>query len=414
MSATEKLNQLSRQVVECAALPLNRAMTLPKEAYTDEDFFQLESEKIMRAGWQCVAHVSEVKEPGAFLAIDLLGEPLLVVHGKEGGVRVLSRVCAHRAMDIMPEGFGIDRRGKASVLTCPYHVWTYNLDGSLRGCPQMNMAEGFDKKAWRLPEIRSEVWHGFVFVNFDAKAAPLAEHYADFSKIIAPWHTETMEIAVAMEWECAFNWKVMIENWIESYHHLGAHVTTLNPMMPGQNTWIEPEHPHFVHAHLPFNEKLKAELRAKAARGEKTTAFRTVAGLSESEQSEWGLYIGYPTFMFLTMSDRILWYRLFPVSAERCKLQTMMLVARENLSDPDYAATLESETKLMRDFHLEDMLVNTGVQRGLNSRHAVRGRLSHLEEPVWLIQRYIAARIEGRYPDQASRAPYYGPLAAAE
>ena len=125
----------------------------------------------------CIAHVSEVKAPGDFLALELLGEPLLVVRDRAGVVRVLSRVCAHRAMDIMPEGFSFPRTGKASVLLCPYHHWTYNLDGSVRGCAQMQEAECFDKKDWRLKEFRSEIWKGFVFVNLDGSAPPLAEHY---------------------------------------------------------------------------------------------------------------------------------------------------------------------------------------------------------------------------------------------
>ena len=114
------------------------------------------------------------------------------------------------------------------------------------------------------------------------------------------------------------------------------------------------------------------------------------------------------------MSDRVLWYRLLPISAGRCRLRTVTLATPETLSAPDFASTVDSETEALRAFHLEDMLVNTAVQRGLNSRAAVRGRLSHLEEPVWLIQRYLAARAAGAYPEKAARAPYYGPLAAAK
>jgi phenylpropionate dioxygenase-like ring-hydroxylating dioxygenase large terminal subunit len=95
--------------------------------------------------------------------------------------------------------------------------------------------------------------------------------------------------------------------------------------------------------------------------------------------------------MLLLARDRAIWYRLQPISAERCRLTTTTLVARENFSAADYAATLEAETKMLRDFHLEDMGVNEAVQRGLKSRHAVRGRLSHLEEPVWQFHRQLAA-----------------------
>jgi hypothetical protein len=92
---------------------------------------------------------------------------------------------------------------------------------------------------------------------------------------------------------------------------------------------------------------------------------------------------------------------LQPESADRCRLLTTILVTRESLQQPDYSERLASETQMLREFHIEDMLVNSAVQRGLRSRHAVRGRLSHLEEPIWLIQRYLAARTGGSYPASA-------------
>jgi phenylpropionate dioxygenase-like ring-hydroxylating dioxygenase large terminal subunit len=276
----------------------------------------------------------------------------------------------------------------------------------------MERAEGFDKRDWRLAELRSAVWNGFIFVNLDGQASPLAEQYAAFDAAIAPWNAADAELVIAMEWECAFNWKVMIENWMESYHHIGAHAETLNPMMPGKDSWIEPEHPHFIHAHLPFNARMREAVRADMAGEARMPGFLPMPGLSEAQQSEWGLFLGYPCFMFLTMRDRILWYRLLPVSASRCKLLTGTLISRASLAVPDIAQRIESETTLLRDFHLEDMMVNTAVQTGLGSRAAVRGRLSHLEEPVWLIQRYVAARAAGGFPALAERAPYSGPYSA--
>ena len=409
-----RLDRFVEEIAAAAARPLERALALPREAYTDPAFFELEAERVFRPGWLCVAHVSELPEPGDYLALELLDEPLVVVRGKDGVVRVLSRVCAHRAMDVLPEVTGFPRKGSTRLFACPYHAWTYELDGALRGCPHMERAAGFERADWPLPQIRSELWNGFVFVNLDGRAAPLGQQYADFDRHIAPWNAADMVVAIAMDWECEFNWKVMVENWLESYHHVGAHAATLNPLMPGERTWTEPEHPHFVHAHLPFTQTLKQDVRGVLAGERPEPGFRPVEGLTESQQLEWGLYVGHPTFMFLTMRDRVLWYRLLPLAAGRCRLQTMTLVTRETAADPDFAAMLERETPLLRDFHLEDMAVNAGVQRGLASRHAGRGPLSHLEEPVWLVQRHLAARLAGTWPPKAARAPYSGPFAIAQ
>jgi phenylpropionate dioxygenase-like ring-hydroxylating dioxygenase large terminal subunit len=400
MAANHRVAEISRKLQDAAALPLERATTLPRQVYTDEDYFRYEAETVLKADWLCIAHVSQIKQPGSFLTIDLFDEPLLVIRDKAGDVRVLSRVCPHRAMDIMPEGFDYPRTGSTNKLVCPYHRWTFELDGRLKACPEMQQAADFKKSDWKLAEVRSEIWEGFVFVNMSGAAPPLADQYADFRNIVAPWKAAEMEVVIEQEWDCAFNWKVMIENWIESYHHLGIHHQTLQPMMPAKNTWVEPEHPHFIRCHLPYKPKLADEIESSG--GARPAGFTPVPGLSLGEQTEWGLYVGYPCFMFLTMRDRLIWYRLQPISADRCKLLTTTLVTSESLKAPGYAETLASETKMLTDFHLEDMVVNTAVQRGLRSSYVVTGRLSHLEAPVWMIQRYLAARAQGHYPGAKS------------
>lgn len=411
--ASEDIPALCRLISASAAEPLAKARSLPAGAYISPEFYKLEERKLFRTGWLCVAHVSEIPEMGDCLALDMLSEPLVVTRDVSGGVHVLSRVCPHRNLDMFPLENGFPRRFHTAHLVCAYHSWSFEMDGALRSCPHMQEAEGFTKQDWPLTELRSGVWNGFVFVNFDGKAAPLAETYGDLDELLEPWCFEEMRIAISMDWDCAFNWKVMVENWMESYHHIGAHRTTLNPIMPGQNTWTEPEHPFYVHAHLPFTAKLRAEIDALKERGEPPAGFAPIEGISDEQSKEWGLFVGHPFFMFLTMPDRLLWYRLFPLGPDHCRLQTMTLVSGEAMAASNIAATLEEEVKLLRDFHVEDMEVNRAVQAGLNSSFARPGPLSHLEEPVWLIQRHLAARLQDTWPERTTRAPYYGPRAAA-
>ena len=393
LSLKPKLADICAGIAATAALPLDHALSLPKAAYTDDTFFAAEKTSLFAAEWICIAHVSQIKASGDFLAVDVLDEPLVVLRGQDQVVRVLSRVCIHRGMDLMPGANQVPRAGSTRTLLCPYHFWSFDLSGQLVGCPHMDGATGFDRKDWRLPEIRSEVWNGFVFVNLDGKAASLAEQYAAFDRIIAPWNVAEMEVVITLDWDCAFNWKVMVENWMESYHHLGAHNQTLNVTMPAQNTWTEPASPHFVHCHLPFKPSVAEEIASALAQGRRQPGFTPVSGLTVDQHTEWGVFVGFPCFMFLTAADRVLWYRLLPLSAERCALQTMTLVTRGAMTAPDYPKTLVAETKMLRDFHEEDMLVNGGVQRGLRSAAFAPGRLSHLEEPVWQFQQYLARQM---------------------
>lgn len=209
------VEEIAREVIATAKLPLARAVTLPRQAYIDPAYFAYEAETVLKTDWICVAHVSQIAERGAFLAMDFLGEPILVIRGREDGVvRVLSRVCPHRAMDIMPDTPEYPRQGIAGKLVCNYHRWSFDSDGALRGCPEMHEAEGFDKADWRLPEIRSEIWHGFIFVNLDGTASPVAEQYAEVAEQVAPWNIDDMTVEIALDWDVPINWKVMMENFL--------------------------------------------------------------------------------------------------------------------------------------------------------------------------------------------------------
>ncbi|HTB79256.1 MAG TPA: SRPBCC family protein [Opitutaceae bacterium] len=403
---------IQRGICEAADLPLSRARTIPAQAYTSEEFFEWEVRHLLRGGWQCVAHLSQIPQAGDFLNLDLIGEPLIVVRGKDDVVRVLSRVCPHRAMDIMPEGFGYGGHGPAEakagapacghtrIFLCPYHAWTFELDGRLKACPEMHQADGFVRDEIGLKPFRSEVWEGFVFVNLDGQAPPFAEGLTGMAADLAAYRMRDMKLVIAREWDCPFNWKGLVENFMESYHHLGIHHKTLQPMMPARNTWTEQERRHYVRSHLPYKDEVREEYRAFEARGDFSEDLPPVTGLSEAQKSEWGLFLIHPTFLLATAPDRVIWYRLQPLGPDRLKLLTTTLVAPDVVARENFARLRDKTAQSLVDFHLEDMEVCTAVQRGLYASGWQPGRLSHLEMPVWLFHRYLAARIRGVWPTE--------------
>jgi phenylpropionate dioxygenase-like ring-hydroxylating dioxygenase large terminal subunit len=388
-------------VQESAALPLAQSRTLPAETYTSGEFLDWEVKHVLGAGWICLAHQSQILHPGDFLNLDALGEPLIVVHGKDGEIRVLSRVCPHRAMDIMPPGFGYDGHGPADarenkpgcgrtrLFLCPYHHWSFELDGSLKGCPEMHKVEGFRRDETGLKAFRSEVWHGFVFVNLSGDAASVAMQYAELNHDLAGWEMAEMQVIIEKEWECSFNWKVLVENFMEGYHHLGAHCKTLQPFLPARDTWTEAERGHSIRVNLPYKES------------HPTTSdqdFPSAPTLDAEHYRQMAVFLGQPSFLLFTAPDRVFWYRIDPISADRSRLLTTCLVNKTALADPRYEEKFAVAEKMLIEFHLEDMEVCTAVQRGFYATGYQRGRLSHLEMPIWLIQRYLAARARGTYP----------------
>ncbi|MGH8047702.1 MAG: aromatic ring-hydroxylating oxygenase subunit alpha [Chthoniobacterales bacterium] len=399
------LDEVLADIQRTAALPLEQATTLPPEAYTSATFYKWELEHVFQPEWLCVAHISQLPEPGDFLTLDLLGEPLLIMHGKDGAVRVLSRVCPHRGMDIMPPGFGRDEHsiaeaadspgaGHTRLLLCPYHSWTFELDGKLKACPEMHQAAGFVRDAHALRTFRSEIWNGFIFVNLDGTAPPLAGRLTAMDADLGQWNPAEMEIVVQREWDCPFNWKVLVENFMESYHHLGAHSKTLQPMMPARDTWNEEERELYVRCHLPFKDSVLDELHAR----QHPFGFPTINALDDMKKKESGLFLIHPCFLAFVLPDRLVWYRIEPRGPDNLRLLTTMLVPRGTARRDDFASALERETPSFFEFHLEDMEMCTAIQRGMHSLGAQRGRLSHLEMSVWLVQRYLAARARGTWP----------------
>jgi phenylpropionate dioxygenase-like ring-hydroxylating dioxygenase large terminal subunit len=389
-TSTISSDQIRDRILAAADRPITQGMTFPPQAYTDPDHYQFEVANILRREWLSVGHVSQVPRPGDYFNLELLGEPMVVVRGKDDIVRVLSRVCPHRGMDVNPTEYGRPASGNTRFLLCPYHFWSYDLDGRCKGAPEMQKAEGFNRKDVGLAAFRSEVWNGFIFVTFDPDIAPVADFYKDMGAKLAEWQLDKLEVAAELNWNCAFNWKVLVENFAECYHHMGAHVKTFEPMFPAKTCWSDPEHPAFTVAHLPLVQKLADTVRQGDSQ---VRTFLDIDTVSMDHRLEWYVYVGYPTFLLFAAPDRVFWYRLLPEGPQRAKVLTTILISPESKEMPDYAQRLESEIEMLKKFHTEDMEVCEAVQKGMNSATFRSGRLSHLEMPIWHIQRYLARKI---------------------
>ena len=358
-----------------AALP---DRTLAPRHYTDPSCYAAELESVFRREWIAVAREDQLAEPGDYLAFDLFGEPLLAVRGHDAALRVLSRVCRHRFMPLVPEG-----RGQRRAFQCPYHLWSYALDGRLVGAPDMQHSPGFERARCRLPALPVECWNGFVFTSLDPAVTPLAPRLAALAQRIAPWDPAGLRTLEPLVFEHDWNWKIMVENFIESYHHQGTHAGTLQPIVPASGTWAEDTDGPFVVLHNPTRDG--APLPA---------LFPTRPGLSEAQRGEFLVAAVFPFQLFTLQPDAMLWYRMEPVAADRFRLFIHPCVPAEVADDPAYAAAIEGLRAFIESVHREDIEACSGVQRGARARLAEAGPLSHLEKPIAQLQRWLAARLE--------------------
>jgi choline monooxygenase len=212
-----------RALTETAALPFPDARAMPPKVYTSPDLLALEQEHLCRKEWICVGRASAIAEPGAYLTYEIAGQPIIVLRDRAGGVRAFSNVCRHR-MSVL-----LDGRGQTSAIVCPYHAWSYNLDGSLRAAPHMERTTGFCKDSYRLPELRTETWLGWIYVTLDPDVAPVAQRLAQLTELIGRYRLETYVETFREEHVWNTNWKILAENFMESYHLPMLHRATVGP-----------------------------------------------------------------------------------------------------------------------------------------------------------------------------------------
>lgn len=190
--------------------------SLDQAFYRDPDIYERDVEKIYLRAWLYAGHESEIPNAGDYLLFDFAGESVIVVRSKENEINALINVCKHRGSRVC-----LDARGRAKRLTCRYHGWTYDLDGSLLGAA--SMPENFDKSAAGLKKIHVEVLDGMVFVNFADEPASFESIRKDLTDCLRPYQLEKAKVAHRASYPIAANWKLAVENYSECYHCAPAH-----------------------------------------------------------------------------------------------------------------------------------------------------------------------------------------------
>ncbi len=361
--------------IDKVRLPSNQAYNLPATAYTSPNVFELEAQHLFLDNWANVAHVNQVPNPGDYLAVDMFDHPLLVTRDADGEIHVMARVCQHKGT-LLAEG-----AGNARVLVCPFHSWSYNLDGTLKAAPLMEGAENFDRDACRLPQIRTEIWEGFVFVNLSNEAEPLAPQLKGLSDYLRNWNLSELVPAHDMvHYEQEANWKINAESFLEAYHHLGAHSKTFQPTYPAAQTY--PLESSGKYSMLSFGEA-QADSATNVDGG---NSLPFIDGLTEKEKLEPTVAFVWPSLLLGIGPDQIASYRILPTSAERHSIWINDLMPRSTVENPEYSQALKDRahwaTKIVHE--TDDMPVFEKSFTGIKSPYYDQGRLSDpYERCLW-------------------------------
>src|SRR5690625_359302 len=196
-----------------------RSLSLNAGAYTDPRWFELERNAIFARSWQWVCHVEKLRSPGSYIAIEVAGRPICIVRDKEGVLRAFYNVCKHRAHELL------SGEGTITRIMCPYHAWVYDLTGNLRRAPHTENLADFDPSGICLDEVQVEEFCGFIYVNLDPSARPLAEQSGDLAIEIGHWAPDVDKLTFAhrLTYDIKSNWKNVVDNFLECYHCPTAH-----------------------------------------------------------------------------------------------------------------------------------------------------------------------------------------------
>ena len=212
------------------------AKTLPQRCFVSAEVFAQEQERIFARQWVCVGHQSEIAKSGDYFVRDVAGESVIILRDQAGIVRAFHNVCRHRGTRLCEE-----ERGHAAAIQCPYHAWTYALDGRLLGSPHMDEVPGFDKAAYSLFAVNVGLWEGFVFVNLTDDAKPLDEVFAPLNGKFSHWNLQRLRSGKRIEYDVRANWKLIFENYSECYHCPGVHpmLSKVSPYDSAENDLTE-------------------------------------------------------------------------------------------------------------------------------------------------------------------------------
>ncbi len=267
------------------------------------------------------------------------------------------------------------------TITCPYHAWTYNLDGTLRGAPEMAQNADFNRKDYCLPQIRSEEWLGWVYVTLNAQAPPVAKRLAPLKKLITRFRMERYSETFRETHVWDTNWKVLAENYMESYHLPVCHKATVGPYTGLDGVDCPPGNDAFNIHWFPKEEGLRLG-----------TAHPRNRRLKGRERTTSALISIYPSHL-ITLTPGYFWYlSLQPLAPGRVHMIYGGGFAPEWMKDPDIEAHDRALRDLLREVNIEDRKCTEAVYRGLCAGLARPGHLSHLERPIYDFARYIAAQ----------------------
>ena len=344
--------------------------TLPGKYYHSEEIYREEVEKIFYKYWILACREEEVPEIGDYKLIQIEDESIIIVRDKSNDLRAHFNVCSHRGTQLCTDAKG-NFKGKS--IQCPYHAWTYGLDGKLLGAPHMEEGHGFTKAECALPQAHVYIWEGFVFISLAKNPEPFEIQMEALIGKFSDWKMGELRIAKHIKYELNCNWKLILQNYQECYHCPGVHplLTKLTPVQSAQ-------HDYSKGAVIGGFMDLSKERGSMTMDG--NAAAPPICDVSGDDLQRIYYYSVFPNLLLTPHPDFVMFHRITPLGPDKIINDCYWLFRPEVINDPKAQAGIDSAVEFWDLTNNQDWTVCEQMQQGTKSARFTRGYYSGRED----------------------------------
>lgn len=356
---------------------LGEARSGPADFYTSQAVFDAEVKNIHLKHWMFLGRADQLKEPNSYMAVNTVGGPVIITRDEHGTIRAFANYCRHRGTQL---AHGC---GKKTKLVCPYHAWSFGMDGALLKAPGMEGVPGFDASKEGLIPVRMEMWAGNIFINFDNEAQDLLSYLGSYTELFSTHRVDDMRWVFGVEIPAACNWKMLLENAMETYHTAFVHARTVGAQTSltaqGEENWAA----------------IQVQSRATTAVLDKKAPapFPQIEGLHEQAKEGTYFTLIHPTTQLVFAQDCMWWLAVRPIAPDRSVLSVGGCFPKEHLDNPDFEKLAKPYFDRWEAVAKEDVGILEQQQLGVQSVLFKPGLLSTRDDAVNTMNEWVRKRI---------------------
>lgn len=376
MTPTDILNPIHYQEVR---QPLLQASNLPSWCYTSQVFYQREVDKIFNHGWHFVGREDELPNPGDFLTYDGIGGPAIIIRNESKEINAFFNTCRHRGMRLL-EG-----SGSIKHIVCPYHSWVYSCEGALVRTPGMKGVHDFEKESYSLLPLKLDSWGGFLFIRYSDDGPELKDWLGDMPDFFRNYSPQLLRCVRRKSFDVQCNWKLLIENALETYHTGTVHQSTLGRQQ---------SHPKATAGEWSCLFVYVDGKKTLSILPNSTQTLPINPDLSKEQQRGTFFTNIYPCTQFVFAPDSMWWLAIQPQSPTRSRLEVGSCFTESTIATPDFQQTVQSYFERWDTATAEDNAICEAQQIGQSVQARPPGRFAeeeHLvhELAIWTLDRIL-------------------------